>query len=121
MKNIAECFFSRGMLGNSSDFNAVTNEGTKPTLYATYDTKEQSNITSSLNIKHASRFITPVNDSTGVVPDVKGLGVREAVKVMERGGYNVEISGSGYVMSQTPEAKTALAKGGTVKLRLVEI
>ncbi|MDE7119785.1 MAG: PASTA domain-containing protein, partial [Muribaculaceae bacterium] len=54
----------------------------------------------------------------GTVPSVAGLGIREALAVMESAGYEVTFSGHGFVRSQTPAAGTVAQKGTKVTLQL---
>ena len=66
-----------------------------------------------------SIMTAPQNVSSGV-PDVTGLGVRDAIKRLEEAGYNVAISGSGYVESQSPLPGSNISLGTKVKLQLKE-
>ena len=54
----------------------------------------------------------------GQVPDVKGLGVMDAVYEIENRGYRCVWKGTGHVRTQSPAAGTKLAKGNTVTLEL---
>lgn len=113
LKNIAHRMFSRGMLGNTSDYHATATEGkTSPVLYATEEGNRDKNLTSMLGTSQARRFPTPQQTAKGTVPDVKGLGLREAIVVLEKAGYNIDFEGDGLVLNQMPEAGT-VAKGGT--------
>ncbi len=62
-----------------------------------------------------SRVATSDN---GQIPDVRGLGLREAIYSMESSGYRCTYEGSGHVSSQTPAAGSTLAAGETVRLVL---
>ena len=53
-----------------------------------------------------------------VVPDVRGLGMRDAVYLLEKYGLKVRVSGKGKVRSQEPAAGTACSKGQQVFLEL---
>jgi cell division protein FtsI (penicillin-binding protein 3) len=55
---------------------------------------------------------------TGVVPDCKGMTIRDAMRLLRGCGYKVRFSGQGKVVSQTPKARTAAKKGATVMLEL---
>ena len=57
-------------------------------------------------------------DRLGEVPDMKGLGLKDALYSIENCGYRCVYSGSGHVTSQSPAPGTPLQKGGTVKLTL---
>lgn len=52
------------------------------------------------------------------VPDVKDLGLKDALAIIENSGYVCSYTGSGHVSSQNPKAGTALEKGKTVELVL---
>ena len=54
----------------------------------------------------------------GYVPDVRGLGVMDAVYEIENQGYRCVWKGTGHVRSQSPAAGTKLAAGNTVTLEL---
>ena len=57
-------------------------------------------------------------DELSEVPDLKGLGLKDALYSVENCGYRCVYSGSGHVASQSPAAGTGLGKGGTVKIVL---
>ena len=54
----------------------------------------------------------------GQVPDVKGLGLRDAVEDIESAGYKCSFKGIGHVTSQSVAAGTAAPAGTTVELIL---
>lgn len=54
----------------------------------------------------------------GYVPDLKGLGLMDAVYRIENNGYRCSYEGTGHVTSQTPPAGKALGKGETIKIVL---
>ena len=55
----------------------------------------------------------------GLVPNVKGLGLREALVLLERAGYVVSFEGQGIVYGQTPAAGDT-AKSRHISLKLKE-
>ena len=55
---------------------------------------------------------------TGVVPDCRGMTVRDAMRLCHRLGYKVRFSGMGKVVSQKPSARTAAKRGTVVELRI---
>ena len=119
LKEIALKMYSRGMLGNVSDYRANSNPNTRPTLYATNESSKRENVCEGLCVDQFVRM-PDVATTTGV-PSVKGLGLREAIVTLEREGYNVEFEGDGYVVSQTPQAGYMADKGSSVKLTLKHI
>ena len=52
------------------------------------------------------------------VPDVSGMGLKDAVYAIENSGYRCSYEGLGHVVSQSPAAGTEYRKGQTVKIRL---
>ena len=54
----------------------------------------------------------------GIVPDVEGMGLKDAVYLLENEGYKVVFHGSGRVSSQTPAAGEQLEKGKQITLNL---
>ena len=62
--------------------------------------------------------INPVKLEDGIVPDVKGMNITDAVSLLETMGWNVTFNGFGKVKSQSIEAGTELTKGKTIKLTL---
>lgn len=54
----------------------------------------------------------------GPVPDVKGMGLKDAVYAIENNGYRCVYEGAGHVISQSPSAGTRNRKGATVHIRL---
>ena len=62
---------------------------------------------------------TPANENTGgLAPDVKGMGLMDAVYVIENNGFKVTYEGSGHVASQTPAAGKLLQSGETIHIVL---
>jgi cell division protein FtsI (penicillin-binding protein 3) len=57
-------------------------------------------------------------DGPGFVPDVRGLGARDALQVLGRAGLSVRVRGSGRVIDQSPEPGEALETGASIVLEL---
>ncbi len=57
-------------------------------------------------------------DGAAGTPSLKGLGLDEALYLIENSGYRCKFSGVGHVASQSPAAGTPLAKGGVVTIVL---
>ncbi len=55
------------------------------------------------------------------VPRLKGLGARAALVALRRAGLVANLSGSGVVVGQMPDAKTHVARGASVQLVLKEL
>ena len=54
----------------------------------------------------------------GPVPDVRDMGLKDAIYALENNGYKCQYEGIGHVVSQIPAAGTQCKKGETVKLVL---
>lgn len=52
------------------------------------------------------------------VPDVKGMGLKDAIYAIENNGYKCVYDGIGHVVSQSPAAGVTCTKGETIKLVL---
>ncbi len=59
-----------------------------------------------------------VNTMKDVMPDVRGMGLRDATFLLEKYGLKVNVYGKGWVKTQTPAAGTACVKGQAVVLEL---
>ena len=119
LKNIAQRMYSRGMLGTSADFhNGTETDGATPVLYATNRAERDLNLTAVLGTSTAKRLPAPKAVPAGTVPDVVGLGLREAIVTLEKAGYTLAFTGDGSVLSQTPAPGTRLAKGSEVHITL---
>ena len=120
VKNIARKMYARGLLGSKPDYALEKpKEGVKayPTLFASMTDYAANNIQHSLNVKSAHRYARPSRVEKGV-PNVIGLNVREAIRMLENAGLIVNFTGSGMVTSQSPAAGTPCTRGQRVNLRL---
>ena len=63
-------------------------------------------------------YIGTRQGSTIPVPDVKGMGLKDALYAIENNGYRCQYEGVGHVVSQIPAAGTSCAKGELIKLVL---
>ncbi|MBX2983474.1 MAG: penicillin-binding protein [Flavobacteriales bacterium] len=57
-------------------------------------------------------------EGTGMMPNVIGMGLRDAMYILENHGLRVRLTGSGMVKRQTPAPGTRPLKGSTVTLEL---
>lgn len=64
------------------------------------------------------RYIETEKGGKMPVPDLKGLGLKDALYAIENNGYRCIYEGVGHVVSQTPAAGTSLGKGQTVRITL---
>lgn len=119
--NIARRMYSHGMLGNSPDFHKDANmTASTPVFYATHSEDRDRNLKAMTGSPSAQRLKTPTPEPGGTVPNVKGLGLREAIVQLEKAGYNIVFEGDGSVLSQTPPAGTAATRGTKVSLTLTK-
>ncbi len=58
------------------------------------------------------------NTAGSVVPDVKGMGLKDALYVLETAGIKVQVNGSGKINNQSVTAGTPVAKGQQIILYL---
>lgn len=116
LKNTALMMYSRGMLDNSSDYKKSPVSDV-PISYATRQESQRQNVKKELGVNKLPRLTTPAKVEGGV-PNVLGMGIVEALSVLEEAGYNVQISGHGYVKEQTPQGGAELTVGSVVKLKL---
>lgn len=119
LRNVALKLYSRGMLDNSSDYTQNPAPSTTPTLYGSFKEARSNLIRKALNINRAGVLKTSAAAAApGTVPDVRGLGIREALVELEKAGLVVNFSGTGYVTSSSPVAGTAVAPGTRVTVTL---
>lgn len=119
LREVALKMYSRGMLDNESNYKSSQSNKTTPTLYATGNSSRYTLVKNGLGISNFKKM--SVSSVATGVPNVIGMGVREAVVTLERAGYKVEFDGSGYVREQLPSAGTSASKGERIKLTLSTI
>lgn len=120
LRNVALKMYSRGMLGNTSEFAAAENPESTPVFYGTYRPGRAGVLHEDLGIGRA-RVLQTARKGSGApasVPDVRGLGIREALVELERAGLPVTFSGTGYVTSSSPEPGTRVVPGTRVYVTL---
>jgi membrane peptidoglycan carboxypeptidase len=62
------------------------------------------------------RAMAPVR--AGVMPDLRGLSARDAVRMLTTAGMTARVSGSGFVVEQSPAAGSVLVRGDVCTLTL---
>jgi len=122
MKNVARKMYSRGFLGGTPSYLAAANKGTESvdgaTFFASNNKKGTTRERKVLNAdKKAHVFSMPEQPKSGV-PNVIGLGVREAIATLENAGLCVRFSGYGYVSGQSLQPGANFAKGDIIVLKL---
>ena len=121
LKNVALKLFARGYLEKDPDFdsNAAGGERSVPTLYSSFNDKRTGILHRDLRFGTSRAIRRPSQSmAASTVPDVTGVGLREALERLESAGYSVNFSGMGFVESQEPAPGTKAGPGTRVKLRL---
>ncbi|MDE7180681.1 MAG: PASTA domain-containing protein [Muribaculaceae bacterium] len=116
VKNMAIKMYSRGLLRNASTFTAERKEST-PVLAAAVG-HSFNKLASALGINKLKSLKSPAEVSNGGVPDVIGLDIPSALKVLESSGLNVRTSGAGHVVAQSRPAGTVFKRGDDITLTL---
>jgi cell division protein FtsI (penicillin-binding protein 3) len=118
MKNIALKMYAHGLLGEAANYVEKPKEAKDyPTLFASMGDYAANNIRRGLGIQAPHSYARPKRVEKGV-PNVIGLNVREAIKMLEDAGLNVTFTGSGYVAGQSLAAGSQYARGQRINLRL---
>lgn len=68
--------------------------------------------------KDAASFTDVPSLTENAVPDVTGMGISDALCLLENAGLEVRISGKGYVKSQSVKAGGKISKGQIIQLQL---
>jgi len=61
-------------------------------------------------------MLEPARD--GLMPDLRGLSARDALRLLSRIGMSARLSGSGFVVDQRPQAGSPLVRGVACVLTL---
>ncbi|MDP4289474.1 MAG: penicillin-binding protein [Bacteroidota bacterium] len=67
---------------------------------------------------NSSYSFSSVTPKVGVVPDVSGMGIRDAVYLLEKAGYKVQFTGKGKVYKQSIEPGVFVNRGTLINLEL---
>ena len=120
LKNIARKMYALGLLGDAPDYNLAEKNGDNknyPTLYASMTDQAFSNLSRYLNMGSSHRYARPQPVAKGV-PNVIGLNIREAIKMLEDAGLSVSFTGTGMVVGQSVAAGSAFERGQQINLTL---
>ncbi|MBD5271108.1 MAG: transpeptidase family protein [Bacteroides sp.] len=120
MRNIAMKLYSRGMLGNSSDYNGESPSDEGPTFFARQGSDPYRALRRPFSLPNyrTVQGHDIASAKSRRVPDVRGLSARDAIEILETRGYDVTIKGSGFVRSMDPVAGSIIDPGHTVNLTL---
>ncbi|MCM1348067.1 MAG: transpeptidase family protein [Firmicutes bacterium] len=121
VRKVAEALYARGMLDYDDSFDKGDHNDTPyPTLYASLDPERNNRVQHSLGLGSKKAVIAAPKKHSSGLPDVMGLSLRDALKVLEPSGYQVMVKGLGCVSGQVPAAGTPVKKGSTIYLTLKE-
>jgi len=59
-----------------------------------------------------------INTAGNMMPDVKGMGLKDALYVLETAGMKIQVSGKGRIFNQSVAAGSSVAKGQEIILYL---
>ncbi len=104
LRNVAIAMYARGMLGNRSDYkaDAAANEAYKevrPTVYASTSNELAEAVRRKTGVA-PKRMASGETAADNGAPNVRGMGLREAVNTLEHAGFDVSFNGVGYVAAQ---------------------
>jgi len=99
--------------GNSSDIKNVFK-----TLHVDYSDSVRQSEWGNVFASNYQPVIKEVNVSKAVMPNIKGMGLKDVVYMLENMGLKVKPNGKGKVIVQSIQAGTMLTKGMTVYVEL---
>lgn len=117
LKNVALKLYARGLLDNSSNYKTGEKATNKGVMYATTHKNNIDKAKEEFQLTGLKTFKTPTKVAKGV-PSVIGLGLREALSILEVSGLNVRFYGTGYVAGQSISAGSNYKKGDMITLSL---
>ncbi len=118
LKNVALKLYARGLLEDDPGFDARQPHQHGPTVYSSFNTRRNATLHADLQLADSRAIRRPAATPAGTVPDVCGVGIREALTTLESAGYAVSFQGIGYVAEQSPAAGQTAVPGSKVKLLL---
>ena len=82
-------------------------------------TRRRVNALEYVKIPQMQASYIETEKGTGLpVPDLKGMGLKDAIFAIENNGYRCSYEGMGHVASQSPAAGTRYTKGETIRIVL---
>ncbi|MFI3239395.1 MAG: penicillin-binding protein [Bacteroidales bacterium] len=121
LKEIAHKMYSRGMLGGVDYTKEIKDSETmrKGMLYASSNRDEDyyDDMRDEFSLNNLDRIVRK-NDNSGGVPNVIGLGLYDALNLLENSGLNVSVKGSGYVYRQSKPHGARIKKGDLIEISL---
>lgn len=117
LKNIARKLYARGYLGTMPNYAGKEKNQAKPTLYASTNSHAVENVRKGIGASQGVKILPSPRKQAKGVPDVTGLGVREAITCLESVGLSVRFSGAGRVVSQDISPGSAFTRGQLIQLQ----
>ena len=109
----------RSVLGHESSYGGVAPARTiLDVINALYALGDKEGTEPEQKGSRPVASVPAAHQADGKVPSLKGLGLEDALFLIENCGYRCEYTGSGHVSKQTPEAGKALEKGETITITL---
>lgn len=99
--------------GNSGDIKEVFK-----TLNVEYSDSVRQSQWGNVTATNYQPVIKEINVSKAIMPNIKGMGLKDVVYLLENMGLKVKANGKGKVMIQSIQAGTALTRGMTVYVEL---
>ena len=91
----------------------------RPRLVVTHRTKSShGSMTVPVSVPAVPRPATVQNPERGLMPDLRGMSAREALRALARIGVTVALEGDGVVVSQQPPSGAVVERGEACALRL---
>lgn len=118
LKNVALKMYARGMLEEDPGFTGTPDKSSGPTVYSSFNSRRNATLHADLQLADSRAIRRPEDRVEGCVPDVRGVGIREALTHLESAGYAVSFQGIGYVADQNPPPGTPAVPGTKVQLVL---
>ena len=122
LKNIARKMYARGLLGVPTVGVVADKENDKdakyyPTLFASMNDRSANHLKRGFGLSSVHQYARPPKAEKGV-PNVLGLDIREAIKMLEDAGLTVHFTGAGMVTGQSLSAGSTYTRGQRIDLRL---
>ena len=122
LKNIARKMYARGLLGVPTVGVVADKDNDKdakyyPTLFASMNDRSANHLKRGFGLSSVHQYARPPKAEKGV-PNVLGLDIREAIKMLEDAGLTVHFTGAGMVTGQSLSAGSTYTRGQRIDLRL---
>lgn len=105
-------------IATRNDINTVLGKLGKTTAINVNAEESGSEWVQASGAGRSEMALTPKNISTKLMPDVTGMGLKDAMYLLENNGLQVLIIGAGKVKEQSVPVGTSIVKGSKVTLRL---